>query len=142
MCRVDILPSQKLIFPDTPTLGKIWPGSRMKPSRRRGKQIPVSLMCLHNITVLSLNEKITFIIQENWSFSCCWHCIEIILPQKCSVEPLNGLPYGVWFKSVNPHLISFDDNCNEALHSKLLILFKCTSVDITSVLSNVTSKRI
>jgi len=58
------------------------------------------------------------------------------------VEPLNGLPYGLRFKSVNPHLTYSDDDCNEALPSKPLILFKCASLDITSTLSDVTSKRI
>ena len=56
------------------------------------------------------------------------------------MEQLSGLPYGLWFKSVNPHLISSDD-CNEAVPSKLLILFKRTSLDITSTLSDVTSTR-
>jgi len=44
--------------------------------------------------------KSPFIFQENWSFSCYWHCIEFP-PYKCSVEPLSGLPYGLWFKSMN-----------------------------------------
>jgi hypothetical protein len=102
------------------------------------------LMCLHISSVLSLKatqlKKITFIIQE-WSFSCCLHCIEFLLPLKCFVVPLNGFPFGLRPIRVNPHLVSLDVDCYKALLSKLLILFKHTSLDITSTLSDVTCKR-
>jgi len=47
----------------------------------------------------------------------------------------------VWFKSVNPYLISSDDDCNEVLPFNLMILFKHTSLDIVSTLSDLTSNR-
>jgi hypothetical protein len=49
----------------------------------------------------------------------------------------SGLPCGLWFKTLNPLLVSPDDVWKEALSSRLLILFKLTSLDTMSTLLDV-----